>query len=173
MYRTVVYYIKELTISTEIQINLGNIKQKINKTAQNNITLKVGFLTPEMAQIAVINEYGATINVTPKMRGWFFHNFGIHKSNKPIVIPPRPFMTTTIKNYKNKWAKGLKVLLESMPPEQALSYLGERMRTDIMDTIISHKFTPNAPFTIMKKGRDKPLIDSGDMLNSIKYKVSK
>ena len=34
--------------------------------------------------------------------------------------------------------------------------------------IASGDFTPNAPSTIKKKGRNQPLVDTGRMLNSVK-----
>ena len=34
--------------------------------------------------------------------------------------------------------------------------------------IASGNFTPNAPSTVKKKGRNQPLIDTGRMMNSVK-----
>lgn len=154
-------------------IKLDNLKNKVKKLSNNDLTLKVGFLDSKQAKIAIIQEFGATINVTPKMRGWFYHNFGIQKSNKPIVIPARPFMRSTIDKNKKLWKDILINLLKTDEPEKALDKLGSVMQGDIRETISNNDFTPNAPFTIMKKGRDQPLIDTGEMLRAVDYEVSK
>ena len=50
------------------------------------------------AELGAIHEFGATINVTKKMRGYFWHKWGIHKSNNPIVIPTRSFLRQPLLN---------------------------------------------------------------------------
>lgn len=43
-----------------------------------------------------VREHGAVIPVTAKMRGWFWHNFNVHLTNKAIIIPKRPFLRPTL-----------------------------------------------------------------------------
>lgn len=50
------------------------------------------------AELGAIHEFGATINVTKKMQGYFWYKWGIHKSNKPIVIPTRSFLRQPLLN---------------------------------------------------------------------------
>ena len=59
------------------------------------------------ASLGAIHEFGATINVTPKMRGYFFKKYGIHKTKKPVVIPARSFLRMPIlsKDGKNQIVK--------------------------------------------------------------------
>lgn len=47
----------------------------------------------ELVSIAAVQEFGATIKVTPRMRA-FLHAKGLHlkATTKAIVIPPRPFV---------------------------------------------------------------------------------
>ncbi len=47
----------------------------------------------ELVSIAAVQEFGATIKVTPRMRA-FLHAKGLHlkPSTKAIVIPPRPYI---------------------------------------------------------------------------------
>jgi len=40
--------------------------------------------------------------------------------------------------------------------------------SDMRNNIKDGDFTPNAPYTVALKGRDEPLVDTGDMLSSIK-----
>ena len=58
-----------------------------------------------LADIAVWNEYGVTIAVTPKMRA-YFHSQDIHlkKSTTSIRIPARPFMRQAADKNATKWA---------------------------------------------------------------------
>ena len=44
------------------------------------------------ANLGAIHEFGATINVTEKMRRFFYKKWKIQKSNKPIKIPARSFL---------------------------------------------------------------------------------
>lgn len=54
------------------------------------------------ANLGAIQEFGATIQVTDKMRGWFWYNEGINKSNKPIVIPSRSFLRVPLLGKEGK-----------------------------------------------------------------------
>lgn len=44
------------------------------------------------AELGAVHEFGATINVTEKMRHFFYAKWGIQKSNNPVVIPTRSFL---------------------------------------------------------------------------------
>ena len=44
------------------------------------------------AELGAIHEFGCTINVTEKMRRFFYAKWGIQKSNNPVVIPARSFL---------------------------------------------------------------------------------
>lgn len=56
-----------------------------------------------MGQLAAIHEYGATINVTPKMRN-YLHKIGIHlkPTTYSIVIPARSFLRATLLSEKGR-----------------------------------------------------------------------
>ena len=84
------------------QVNLKRFNNLMKDLGQK-FSIRVGIIGSEAyekhphtdltnAELGAIQEFGATINVTDKMRGWFFHNFGIQKSNKPIIIPARSFL---------------------------------------------------------------------------------
>ena len=115
--------------------------------------------TPDMkyvAQYAYMNEFG-----TPS-------------------IPSRPFMRNSVRNNKEKWVQTLKKCLErGMDSEDAIYFLGEEMRADIISEIETGNFAPNSPLTVefkKLKGRtepNRPLIDSGILEKSIDYQVVK
>lgn len=155
--------------------NIQKLKSKIK--GQRSMKVNVGFLQEDTAKIALINEYGATIKVTDKMRGYFYHTFKTHlkKSTTEIKIPPRPFMDMTFKNNYRKWEKTLQQILKknNYDIEKSLSLMGEIIKSDIQLTIESGNFTPNSPLTVKAKGTNSPLINTGNMRDSIEYEVIK
>ena len=58
--------------------------------------------TKDLVNIAKILHDGAVIQVTPRMRAYFFARWGIRKSNAPIIIPPRPFLIPVFLAYLPK-----------------------------------------------------------------------
>lgn len=94
------------------QINKRNsqtIKALLNlmKDIDQGYSIKVGILGASAqrkqegsdltnAELGAIHEFGCTINVTEKMRHFFYKKWGIQKSNKPIVIPERSFLRATL-----------------------------------------------------------------------------
>ena len=126
---------------------------------------------------ALIQEYGAVIPVTQKMKNWFYHQ-GVQKSNRPIVIPPRPFLRNTIKNNEKKWVKYVKNNLDidesnGMTFKMIAGKLGEVIKKDIVESINSNIPPPNSQFTIDHKGSSGTLRDTGYLRDSIKSEVIK
>ena len=127
--------------------------------------------------VALINEFGAVIPVTPKMKGWFYHQ-GVQKSDRPIVIPPRPFLRNTIKDNEKKWAKFVSNNFDAdqdggMTLKMIAGQLGEIMKKDIVESIDSNTPPPNSQFTIAHKGSSGTLRDTGYLRDSIKGEVIK
>jgi hypothetical protein len=99
-------------------------------------------------------------------------------SSRPWVIPRRSFLRYTYDNNKETYVNilkslGDKIVSGKIKTKEALNNIGEKVKTDIVNFIDSdyYKSTiPNAPMTIAKKGSDHPLIDTGEMRDSIKYK---
>lgn len=54
------------------------------------------------AQLGAIHEFGSTITVTDKIKGWFYYNAEIHKSNNPVVIPTRSFLRMPLLSTEGK-----------------------------------------------------------------------
>lgn len=89
--------------------------------------------------------------------------------------PARPFMRATIEKNRDRWGALLSASLRATGGdlEKALSMTAEKIVSQIQDEIRGWQDPPNAPVTIAQKGFDKPLIDTGHMLNSVGYEVSK
>lgn len=100
----------------------------------------------------------------------FWNEFGASK------IPARPFIggfsAHAIDEIKTAMQRTAEYVDKGGSIDAALRNLGQwaegEQRTYITT---SSNFTPNAPYTIAKKGSSKPLIDTGFMLRQIAYKV--
>jgi len=131
--------------------------------------------TTDIATRAIVNEYGATIPVTKKMKGFMAFKFGVFLKKKTIRIPSRPFMKKTFdKNktliYKQIYKEYFKITEIKQTAKKALSRLGEWYSGLIKITILKGGFAPNSSFTMKTKGSTKPLIDTAELLNSIRHK---
>lgn len=132
------------------------VNKGITKALENiknaHAKLRVGF--PEgnaSVDKAVQNEYG----------------------NPAKNIPPRPFMQQTVDNYEKYWADMLGDLLvkHDFDASKALNAMGAIIRGEIVDTILNGDFVPNAPYTVAKKGFNKPLVDTGQMQRDVTWGV--
>ncbi|HHF4956006.1 TPA: hypothetical protein ACPO4B_002021, partial [Haemophilus influenzae] len=54
---------------------------------------------------------------------------------------------------------------------QELSKLGQWYQDKQKKTLTSYPWTPNAPSTRRRKKSSKPLVDTSQLVNSIRYKV--
>ncbi|OAJ35368.1 hypothetical protein [Piscirickettsia salmonis] len=154
-----------MTAKLDIKINDKLLKslEKTLKGAINTRALKVGFFngvknddkenSPTIAAIARANEFGV-----PELN-----------------IPERPFMQQTLEAhgfYKRSLAIRLgRVIRGTRSLDAQLIAVGEKMASDIKQTITSGSFEKNADTTIARKGSDKPLIDLGNMRANVSYRI--
>lgn len=105
----------------------------------------------DMADIAMFNELGTSTS------------------------PSRPFLRTTVEKNEEKinqmCEQVAKAIANGGTAEDALKKLGAFGVSLVQETIGSGTFTPNAPSTIKAKGSDKPLIDTGQMRQSVHYVI--
>ncbi len=102
------------------------------------------------AQIAAVHEYGAP--------------------NKGI--PARPFLRTTLIKNKQVYTDGLatqmrKTLRQKLSPEQAYQQVGFKAARDVQHEIRHGAHTPLKATTIKRKKSSQPLIDIGQLHQSI------
>lgn len=91
-------------------------------------------------------------------------------------IPERPFMRNAARNNAAKYLKiaadqVIPVLTGKVSLRGFLSKLGELGKQDIQNEITSLSSPPNSPVTIALKGSSKPLIDTGEMRQSVTWKI--
>ena len=115
-----------------------------------------------VAQIATVHEFGKVIH-QPRMR-------------RTIVIPERSFLRKTLDQYQEAIARRQVLLtqgylLGKFDLKPALELLGQYVVGLVKQRIANGIAPPNSPYTIANKGSSKPLIDTGQLRNSITYKV--
>ncbi len=146
--------VRSLSGGEALEAKLKELAQKIAKPR----TLRVGFLEnatypdgTSVAMVAAIQEFGA-----PSRN-----------------IPPRPFFRSMIADKSPDWGKQLGGLVTgtNYDVDQALGQFGEGIKGQLQSSIIATNSPPLAPATIAAKGNAKPLVDTGNMLNSVNYQV--
>ena len=95
--------------------------------------------------------------------------FGAPKRN----IPPRPFFRSIIKAHQAEWPEAIAANLAANDFDAArtLGQVGEVIAGQLAESITAGSYTPLKPTTVAAKGFDKPLVDTGRMLQSIKSVV--
>lgn len=133
------------------------VKRKKGNTipTYNTSRLRVGFIDSatypdgqNVASVAFWNEYGTA------------------------RIPPRPFMRTTIAQNRENWVEMVRKLVPVHGADLSLLKLGEEMQGKLVFSILNWVEPPNAPYTIKKKGFNKPLVEQGIMSRSISYELT-
>lgn len=121
-------------------------------------TVEVGFLEKasypdgtSVPLVAAINEYGAP------SRGQ----------------PPRPFFRRMIAQKSPEWPNATARLLETndFDARRTLEQVGAAIKGQLQQSIVDLVDPPLAPATVARKGFDKPLINTSNMLKSVDYRV--
>lgn len=87
-------------------------------------------------------------------------------------IPARPFMRPAVADHGGEWidlmARGAKAALDGRyTPEQVLEAVTLQAAGDVAKKISAVTAPPLSPVTVKRKGFDKPLVDTGQMLQSV------
>lgn len=166
--------------------------------AVKSATLSVGWFAEEgkhpkgsltFPQLAAILSYGAKL---PGGQPYFFDKQGnlvFMKKNedgtkpkgamgitKPSYIPPRPMLDAASRAYGNKWVEESRkiaqnVLAGKISVQKGLEQLGALIKSDIQDIMGNGKFAPNSPLTAKRKGKNTPLIDTGELRKAVDFVV--
>lgn len=101
------------------------------------------------------------------------HEFGSISAN----IPARPFIEPTMRENRFKyrkmmWKDAKNISRGLRSPRAALTQIGKEGVDDMKAKILEGNFTPLSAKTIAKKGHSTPLIESGQLYDAIKYKVT-
>lgn len=109
-----------------------------------------------VAQLAAIHEFGTTDG----------------------RIPERSFMRSTIDSNKGQLESLMKKLVGkiadgAMSKDKALGVIGQWLADKMVAKIDSGVPPPNAQSTVDRKGSSQPLIDTGQLKNSIDWEIAK
>lgn len=108
---------------------------------------------PELVEIATAQEFGT------------------------VTIPPRPFLRTSLKRNRRRWTGILRPAIRSARSGDGQATLRVLRRTgvvmvgDTQATLRKGPWIPNAPLTIARKGSSQPLVDTGQLVQSIRALV--
>jgi hypothetical protein len=139
---------------SKLEAYLRNLAKKTDKSA----TLRVGFLEgatypdgTSVPMVAAIQEFGAP------SKG----------------IPPRPYFRRMIAEKQDTWGPAIADLLKAndYDAEKTLNMAGAGIKGQLQQSIRDLTSPPLSPKTVKRKGFDKPLVDTGHMLNSVDYDV--
>lgn len=121
-------------------------------------TLRVGFLEgatypdgESVPMVAAANEFG-----DPTMNR-----------------PPRPFFRNMIADKSPAWGDELARIAVAVnyDADTLIPLMGERIKEQLQGSIRDLTEPMLSPYTIAKKGFDKPLIETSHMLNSVDYDI--
>lgn len=95
-----------------------------------------------------------------------------------VTVPARPFLGTTLEEQQEEIATLAAAIFDlaiegRLDPQAAFELLGLQVADMVKATIRrSHPdWPPLAPKTVKRKGSDAPLIDTAQLLNSIRHRV--
>jgi len=102
----------------------------------------------------------------------FFNEYGT------MTIPARSFIRDWVDGNIDRIAKNMgtdvqRVLMTNEKMKTALTKRGVVYRTAVIKRIIARIPPPNAPLTVLLKGSDVPLIDTGTLIDAIVYEVGR
>lgn len=141
-------------------IDRGYRRIVINIKELKGREVKIGIMGGESAEGTSVLDYA------------MYNEFGTRN------IPARPFMSVTADRYRDETVKMAEVIVGGVIDgkinvKTALSRLGAWYQSKIQMTIRNAKewAVPNAASTIAQKGSTSPLIDTGRMVQSVRYEV--
>lgn len=133
---------------------LRQMAQKLGRGAEVHVGFLEGATYPDgtpVAEVAAINNYGAPA----------------------AGVPARPFFSNMIEAKSPDWGEKFEKVLVAAEYNigLALSRMGEGIAGQLREEIVATNDPPLADSTILRKGHDKPLVDTGHMLASIDKEV--
>ena len=134
---------------------VGSLSAALSKYKDMNASVRVGVL-----------ENATYPDGTPVAMVAFWNEYGTRTS------PVRAVFRTTVSENKKNWVLSVQNLMKiHKDPKQVMGLIGVHMQEQIVQSINTWSDPPNSAYTIAKKGSDKPLVERGIMMRSIKSEV--
>jgi hypothetical protein len=138
--------------------------------ALDTVLTRIGTSLDKAREVRVGFLEGATYpDGTPVAMVAAIQNFGAPAAG----IPPRPFFSDMVERHKGDWGDTFgNVLMDAdYNAGRALALMGKGMAGQLREQIVETNAPPLSPRTIAAKGSEKPLIDTGHMLESVDKEV--
>lgn len=152
--------------------NLPAMKMRAETVSNRSVSVGADWAN---AWLAGIQEWGCEIKVTPQMRA-FLHRQGLHlkDSTTVIKIPERSFLRTGHDENADRILKQTEralgqVLAGKMSVDDMLDLYGQQMATAIKKYMRDLSQPANHPYTTEQKGSSNPLVDTGQLIESIMW----
>lgn len=158
-----------------MKVNVQNLERKLRKSLNMLNTIKgttiyVGITEPELAEKALLNEYGCWNENANRMNPArpFLGNTFKGRSAQNIINKVRSEMTGLI-DYANS-EKGMLATISSKKERtrEAMERIAKYAANEVKLTIGDGDFVPNAEATVKKKHHSTVLVDTGMMKKAIK-----
>ena len=134
---------------------VGSLSAALSKYKDMNASVRVGVL-----------ENATYPDGTPVAMVAFWNEYGTRTS------PVRAFFRTTVSENKKNWVLSVQNLMKMHnDPKRVMGLIGVHMQEQIVQSINTWSDPPNSAYTIAKKGFDKPLVETGVLMRSIKSEV--
>lgn len=125
------------------------------------------------AEIGILGSGNVRVGQTSNVEIGLIHEFGAPDAG----IPERSFLRSTfdtrmpeLKRLSNTLAKNV---YDEGSASDALGLMGAFLSAEVKKTIVNHIPPPLAQATIDRKGSSTPLVDTGQLINSITWVVRK
>lgn len=182
------------------KINYAGLKKVIQEMSKE-FEVKIGLLAEQgggetvskdldLAGLGAVQEFGATIKVTEKMRNFFRYKFGINlkKTTTEIKIPPRSFLYNPIVGNADALRKKIRNEIDKDSIEYILEYKDfeylaniiavagwQQIREAFENGGFNGEWQPISEMTIANRPSPStmPLVDTGYLKGRISFKVNK
>jgi hypothetical protein len=149
----------------DTDMGMNDIRKNIEKLG--HLAVKAGIIEGSGSVDGVdVAQYGA------------WNEYGVPGKKQKWDIPPRPFIRGFLENNSEAIKKKQEQLSRAvssgvMDAERAIGLLGQFAQDGIKRYIRTGSFKENAETTIKRKKSSKPLVDTGTLVNSIRFEVTK
>lgn len=158
----------------------NNIPKAIRSSEElDGTVIQVGVLQDgQIGMIAAVQEFGANVPVTPKMRGYLAsQGLYLKATTTQIRIPERSYIRAgwdqNEPNIVQKYADLLgKAVANGVAPEALLDALGLESQGALQKFARDLRNPANHPFTVEQKGSSNPLVDTGNLIANIEYNIT-
>ena len=170
-------------------IKIKNIGDYYQGLVDNKVTVGVHKgAGKNVVQKAIWNEFGTTplTIIKPLRRRKPDGTYLIFKAGTVLHIPARPFVRLYLyadkkKKITNSFSEIIRQQTKKLAnakgkalAKEAYNDIGFKARAEMKDIILSNsRLKPNSPATVEIKGFDYPLVNSGQLVQSIDYRVKK